>query len=68
LAPISQLHSLAGICAEHLSPLILTYYPPFKGVVLSYSNAQLSKHPDLEEEVEEEEEEGEENMLDLLLH
>lgn len=45
LSPISQLHPLKGICAEHLSPLILTYYPPFHGVVLSYSNVHLSEHP-----------------------
>ena len=45
LSPISQLHPLRGLCAEHLSPLILTYYPPFRGVILSYGNARLSEHP-----------------------
>ena len=45
LSPISQLHPLQGICAEHLSPLILTYHRPFRGVVLSYSNARLSERP-----------------------
>ena len=45
LAPVSQLHPVSGICAEHLSPLILTYYPPLKGVVLSYSNVTLSEYP-----------------------
>lgn len=45
LSPISQLHPLKGLCAEHLSPLILTYYSPFHGVVLSYSNVRLSEHP-----------------------
>lgn len=45
LAPISQRQPLEGICAEHLSPLILTYYPPLRGVVLSYSNARLSERP-----------------------
>ena len=45
LPPISQKHALQGICAEHISPLILTYYPPFHGVILSYSNAQLSTDP-----------------------
>ncbi|KAA6415575.1 MAG: rna polymerase rpb7-like domain-containing [Lasallia pustulata] len=43
LSPIAQLHPLQGLCAEHLSPLILTYYPPFHGVVLSYSNVRLSE-------------------------
>ena len=45
LAPISQKFPLEGICAEHISPLILTYYPPFKGVLLSYSNPRLSEKP-----------------------
>ncbi|MCJ1445031.1 MAG: hypothetical protein MMC23_005536 [Stictis urceolatum] len=43
LSPISHIHPLNGICAEHLSPLILTFYPPLKGVVLSYRNARLSE-------------------------
>src|SRR5438045_3032581 len=45
LAPISQRHPLDGICAEHLSPLILTYYPPLKGVILSYSGPRISEQP-----------------------
>ncbi|KAI9835787.1 MAG: hypothetical protein M1838_005223 [Thelocarpon superellum] len=45
LSPISQLHPLEGLCAEHLSPLILTYYSPFHGIILSYSNARLSERP-----------------------
>lgn len=45
LSPICQLFPLQGLCAEHLSPLILTYYPPFGGVVLSYSNARLTENP-----------------------
>ena len=45
LSPISQAHPLRGLCAEHLSPLILTYYPPFHGVVLSYASARLSSLP-----------------------
>lgn len=43
LAPVSQRFPLEGICAEHLSPLLLTYYPPFNGVLLSYSNPRLSE-------------------------
>jgi DNA-directed RNA polymerase I subunit RPA43 len=43
LAPISQKHPLEGLCAEHLSPLLLTYYPPLSGVILSYSNVRLSE-------------------------
>jgi DNA-directed RNA polymerase I subunit RPA43 len=45
LAPVSQTYPVEGMCAEHLSPLILTYYPPFDGVVLSYSNPRLSERP-----------------------
>lgn len=45
LSPIAMRNPLEGLCAEHLSPLILTYYPPFKGVVLSYSNARLIPGP-----------------------
>jgi len=45
LAPISQQYPLEGLCAEHISPLILTYYPPFSGVLLSYSNPRLSEKP-----------------------
>ncbi|KAI9055512.1 hypothetical protein LZ554_000460 [Drepanopeziza brunnea f. sp. 'monogermtubi'] len=45
LAPVSQKFPLEGICAEHLSPLLLTYYPPFNGVLLSYSNPRLSEKP-----------------------
>ncbi|QSZ33304.1 hypothetical protein DSL72_002892 [Monilinia vaccinii-corymbosi] len=43
LAPVSQKYPLEGLCAEHLSPLILTYYPPFNGVILSYSNPRFAE-------------------------
>lgn len=56
LAPISQSYPLEGICAEHLSPLLLTFYPPLGGVVLSYNNVRLSELP-----------QGEEESRDLLL-
>ena len=42
LAPVSQATPLEGLCAEHISPLILRYFPPFGGVILSYSNPRLS--------------------------
>lgn len=42
---ISPTHALASLLAEHLSPLLLTYYPPLKGVVLAYSNASISSTP-----------------------
>ncbi|CAG8962418.1 hypothetical protein HYFRA_00014047 [Hymenoscyphus fraxineus] len=43
LAPVSQKFPLEGLCAEHLSPLILTYYPPFAGVILAYDNPRFSE-------------------------
>lgn len=42
---ISPTHALASLLAEHLSPLLLTYYPPLKGIVMAYSNASISSHP-----------------------
>ncbi|KAL8671263.1 MAG: hypothetical protein Q9168_004232 [Polycauliona sp. 1 TL-2023] len=42
LPPIAQSHPLQGICAEHISPLILTYYSPLRGVIISFQNARLS--------------------------
>ena len=42
---ISPTHALASLMAEHLSPLLLTYYPPLKGIVMAYSNASISSHP-----------------------
>ncbi|OCK84552.1 hypothetical protein K432DRAFT_344968 [Lepidopterella palustris CBS 459.81] len=45
LTPIAQSDPIAGLCAEHLSPLILTYYPPLSGVLLSYANIRLSETP-----------------------
>lgn len=45
LSPISYQHPESGLCAEHLSPLILTYFPPFNGVILSYCNVRLSADP-----------------------
>ncbi|EPS30926.1 hypothetical protein PDE_05879 [Penicillium oxalicum 114-2] len=47
LAPISISSTVAlqSLLAEHLSPLLLTYYPPLKGVVLAYSHASISATP-----------------------
>lgn len=42
ISPISYHYPLSGLCAEHLSPLILKYYPPFHGVVLSYRNVKFT--------------------------
>ena len=42
LTPIAQSYPLIGLCAEHISPLLLNYYKPLKGVALAYSNPQIS--------------------------
>jgi DNA-directed RNA polymerase I subunit RPA43 len=46
LSPCAYSFPLQGLCAEHISPLLLTYYPPLQGVLLSYSNPRLSEHPE----------------------
>ena len=53
ISPISYHYPLSGLCAEHLSPLILKYYPPFHGVVLSYTNVRFTAQTqeDLENEM-----------------
>ncbi|KAI5242911.1 hypothetical protein E4T42_07558 [Aureobasidium subglaciale] len=45
LSPIYHAFPVDGLCAEHISPLLLTYHPPLRGVVLSYSNPRLSNTP-----------------------
>ncbi|KAI6836603.1 hypothetical protein KC332_g5717 [Hortaea werneckii] len=46
LSPCANSFPLEGLCAEHISPLLLTYYGPLKGIVLSYDNARLSASPE----------------------
>ncbi|TKA67088.1 hypothetical protein B0A55_08659, partial [Friedmanniomyces simplex] len=45
LSPCANEFPLEGLVAEHISPLLLTYYPPLRGVILKYSNARLSETP-----------------------
>ena len=45
LSPCAYRFPLEGLCAEHISPLLLTYHPPLKGVLLSYGNPRMSEHP-----------------------
>ena len=45
LSPCAYNFPLEGLCAEHISPLLLTYFPPLNGVVLSYENPQMLEHP-----------------------
>lgn len=42
LAPCFINDPINGIKAQHLDPLVMTYFPKAKGVVISYSNLQLS--------------------------
>lgn len=46
LSPCAYDFPLGGLCAEHISPLLLTYDPALKGVLLSYENPRMSEHPD----------------------
>lgn len=46
LSPCNNDLALEGVCAEHISPLLLTYHPPLRGIVLSYANARISEHPE----------------------
>ncbi|KAL1599471.1 hypothetical protein SLS60_007274 [Paraconiothyrium brasiliense] len=45
LPPISLHAALPAISAEVFSPLLLSYYPPAKGVVLAYEDVSLSSQP-----------------------
>lgn len=45
LSPCAYDFALEGLCAEHISPLILTFFPPLKGVLLSYENPRMSEQP-----------------------
>ncbi|KAI2086435.1 hypothetical protein LOZ36_003361 [Ophidiomyces ophidiicola] len=42
---ISDEFALSGLLSEHITPLLLTYYPPVRGVVLAFSNPSLSSSP-----------------------
>ncbi|KAL1958830.1 hypothetical protein VTO42DRAFT_3667 [Malbranchea cinnamomea] len=39
---ISETHALQSLLSEHVSPLLLTYFPPVRGIILAYSNPSLS--------------------------
>ena len=45
LSPCAHGFALEGLIAEHISPLILTYSPPLKGILLSYENPRMSEQP-----------------------
>lgn len=50
LSPMAHSFPLAGLCGEHISPHLLSYYPPLKGVMISYSNPRLSETAEEAEE------------------
>lgn len=45
LSPCANQFPIQGLCAEHLSPNLLSYYPPLNGILLSYDNPRLSETP-----------------------
>nr|KMM69426.1 hypothetical protein CPAG_05742 [Coccidioides posadasii RMSCC 3488] len=47
LSPISlsPTHALSCLISEHVAPLLLTYYPPVRGIVLAFSNPSISSTP-----------------------
>lgn len=52
LSPCAARFPVEGLLAEHISTLLLTYYPPLQGVLLSFSNARISEtpHPDTDQD------------------
>ncbi|OAL50363.1 hypothetical protein IQ07DRAFT_679785 [Pyrenochaeta sp. DS3sAY3a] len=45
LSPASLSSPLPALCASIFSPLLLSYFPPAKGIVLAYEDVQLSATP-----------------------
>ncbi|KAH7388668.1 hypothetical protein BKA66DRAFT_414738 [Pyrenochaeta sp. MPI-SDFR-AT-0127] len=45
LSPASLATPLPALCASIFSPLLLSYFPPAKGIVLGYEDVQLSDSP-----------------------
>ncbi|EME83582.1 uncharacterized protein MYCFIDRAFT_18374, partial [Pseudocercospora fijiensis CIRAD86] len=46
LSPCAYSDPLGGLLAEHISPHLLSYYPPLNGVLLAFENARMSESPD----------------------
>lgn len=45
LSPAALATPLPALCATIFSPLLLSYFPPTKGIVLAYEDVQLSTSP-----------------------
>jgi len=43
LSPLYSLHPWLSLESDHLDPLILTYYPPLRGIILSYRNIRFNQ-------------------------
>ncbi|GAB7364680.1 hypothetical protein MBLNU230_g5481t1 [Neophaeotheca triangularis] len=50
ISPMAHNFPIAGLCGEHISPHLLSYYAPLKAVMLSYSNPRLSETAEEAEE------------------
>ena len=50
LPPACLSNPLPAVCASILSPLLLSYYPPARGIVLAYEDVQLSDSPPISSE------------------
>lgn len=45
IPPVSQSYPLEGVCANYLSPLLLTYDLKLGGIVMGYNNVKLASSP-----------------------
>jgi DNA-directed RNA polymerase I subunit RPA43 len=45
LSPAALAQPLPAVCATILSPLLLSYFPPARGIVLAYEDVELSSTP-----------------------
>lgn len=46
LSPCAYNDPVGGLLAEHISPHLLSYYPPLNGVLLGFENARISESQD----------------------
>jgi len=46
IPPVGLANSISAILSLHLAPLLLTYFPPAGGMILSYHDPVLSARPD----------------------
>jgi DNA-directed RNA polymerase I subunit RPA43 len=45
LSPASLASPLPSLCVSIFSPLLLSYYPPARGIVLAYQDVEISEEP-----------------------